>query len=268
MSHCRREVAGGAGGLGRRTPVARRAVLLLLAAVAAACGTAAPGDQLLVAAASDLAVAMPELAAAFEAETGIRVTASLGATGQLATQIEQGAPVDLFLAADSASVERLAAGGWVDGGGRAVYAFGSLVLLAGRADAPPPDVAALADPAWARIALANPEHAPYGRAARQALERAGVAAAVADRLVLAENVRQAVQFAETRSVDVSLAALALMDPARHRYTRVPGDLHDPLMQTGAVVSRTANAEGARRFLAFVTGDTGRAILRRHSLTPP
>lgn len=247
-----------------------RALLHVLALLAVAgCGTGdQPGGELLVAAASDLAAAMPELAAAFEEAAGVRVTTTLGATGQLTTQIEQGAPVDVFLAADSASVERLVQAGRADGGSRAVYAYGTLVLLAGRATTPPADVASLADPVWARIALANPEHAPYGRAAQQALQRAGVAATVADRLILSENVRQAVQFAETQAVDVSLAALALMDSTRHRFVRVPGELHEPLMQTAAVVTASPRRDAALHFLAFLTGDAGREILRRHHLTLP
>jgi molybdate transport system substrate-binding protein len=244
------------------------AAVLLLAAVAAGCRPDTGPPEILVSAASDLAATMPDLVQAFEAAAGVRATVTIGSTGQLASQIEHGAPVDVFLAADAQWVDRLEAAGRIDPESRAVYAFGTLVLLAGRQPAPPAAVAELADERWARIAIANPEHAPYGRAARQALERAGVYDSVAPRLIYGENVRQATQFAESGAVDVALVALALMDSARHRWAVVPAALHDPLVQTAAVVTGSGNAAAARAFVEFLVSDTGRSILQRRGFILP
>jgi molybdate transport system substrate-binding protein len=236
-------------------------------ALALACGPPGDSNEILIAAASDLARAMPELAAAFEAESGIRVVATLGSSGQLAQQTLQGAPVDVFLSADEGWVDRLEAAGRLAPDGRAIYAYGVLVVLAGRRAAPP-SLGDLGDPAWTRIALANPEHAPYGRAAQQALDRIGILDIVRSRLILAENVRQTVQFAETGSVDAALSALSLMDSTRHRWIVVPSELHEPLAQTVAVVADRPHGDAARAFLEFLLGAQGRAILARYRFVLP
>jgi molybdate transport system substrate-binding protein len=248
-------------------PAAALAAALVLATACDSGGRPA-GGEILVAAAADLAAALPELAAAFEHETGVRVTATLGSSGQLAQQVLQGAPVDVVLAADAYWIDRLEEAGRLEEGTTALYAYGVLVLLAGRQAVPPPSVAALAGPEFQRIALANPEHAPYGRAAAQALERAGVADAVASRLILAENVRQTVQFAETRTVDAALSARSLMDPARHHWVDVPAELHEPLAQTAAVVRGSPRRLEAAAFVVFLLGSEGRAILDRHRFVLP
>ncbi|MBR9990653.1 MAG: molybdate ABC transporter substrate-binding protein [Gemmatimonadetes bacterium] len=246
-----------------------RSSVVSIAALLVGCGApSAPQAEILVAAASDLAGAMPELAAAFEAESGVRVVATLGSSGQLAQQTLQGAPVDVFLSADAGWVDRLERAGRLADGTRAVYAMGVLVLLAGRDTSPPSAVEELARDQYSRIALANPEHAPYGIAARQALESAGIHETVQSRLILAENVRQAVQFAETRSVDVSLAALSLMDSVRHRWVRVPMDLHEPLAQTAAVIADRPHTDAARAFVVFLLGPRGREILLRYQFVLP
>jgi molybdate transport system substrate-binding protein len=240
----------------------------MLAVLMTGCGrdTEARG-QILVAAASDLAAAMPALALAFESQTGTAVTATLGSSGQIAAQIAAGAPVDVFLSADAGWIDRLEGAGRLEGGTRRVYAYGVLVLLAGRRAAPA-DIASLADAGYARIAIANPEHAPYGSAAAAALRSAGVYDVVAPRLVLAENVRQTVQFAETHAVDVAITALSLMDSARHQWTRVPGELQPPLVQTAAVVRGTSNSDAAAAFVAFTGSAEARAILQRFGFILP
>jgi molybdate transport system substrate-binding protein len=246
----------------------RLATLLTAVLLSAACGGRAPSDSILVAAASDLAGAMPEFAAAFEAETGVRVDATLGSSGQLAQQVMQGAPVDVFLSADEQWVDRLYEARIIDPGSRAVYAYGVLVMLAGRTIDPPQSLSELAGAEYERIAIANPEHAPYGRAAREALQNAGVFDAAEGRLVLAENVRQTVQFAETRAVDVAISALSLMDSTRHRWTIVPAGSHMPLAQTAAVVADRPQQEAARAFVEFILGPDGREILARYRFVLP
>jgi molybdate transport system substrate-binding protein len=257
-----------------RALMRRRASLpgVLLFPLALSAGGCSGGEEarapLLVGAASDLAAAMPALAEAFERSSGARVSVTLGSTGQLANQVLQGAPVDVFLSADASWVDRLEAAGRLEPGARAVYAYGVLVLLAGRAAEPPAAVPDLERGEYARIALANPEHAPYGRAARQALERAGVLSATAARLILAENVRQTVQFAEAGAVDVAISALSLMDGAKHRWTEVPQELHEPLTQTVAVVAGSRNAAAARGFAQFMVSAEARAILQRYRFVLP
>jgi molybdate transport system substrate-binding protein len=246
----------------------RFSVVLIVLPLVGCAPAAAPAVEILVAAASDLAGAMPELAAAFEAEAGVRVVATLGSSGQLAQQTMQGAPVDVFLSADEGWVDQLERAGRLAAGTRAIYANGVLVLLAGRETRPPLSVGELVDPKYSRIALANPEHAPYGIAARQALESVGIHDAVQSRLIFAENVRQAVQFAETRSVDVTIAALSLMDSTRHRWTRVPAEQHEPLAQTAAVIEGRPHTDAARGFVAFLLGPTGREILGRYQFILP
>lgn len=245
-----------------------RSVIVAAVLLLVGCAPPSGAGEILVAAASDLAGAMPELADAFEAESEVRVVATLGSSGQLAQQVMQGAPVDVFLSADGGWVDRLEQAGRLAAGTRAVYANGVLVLVAGRETSPPMSIGELADPQYSRIAMANPEHAPYGIAARQALESAGIHENVESRLILAENVRQAVQFAETRSVDVSIAALSLMDSARHRWTRVPAELHEPLAQTAAVIAGRPRTDAARAFVTFLLGPGGREILGRHQFVLP
>jgi molybdate transport system substrate-binding protein len=254
----------------RRIPTGRPLLAMLFAAVllTAGCAGNTTTHSILVAAASDLAGAMPELAAAFEAETGLRVDATLGSSGQLAQQVLQGAPVDVFLSADEIWVDRLEAAQRIVPGSRAVYAHGLLVLLAGRITEPPTSLAALAGAEFERIAIANPEHAPYGRAAREALQNAGVFDAAESRLVLAENVRQTVQFAETRAVDVAISALSLMDSTRHRWTVIPPGSHGALAQTAAVVADRPQQEAARAFVEFILGPAGREILARYRFVLP
>lgn len=246
---------------------ARGLTALACACTAACAGTAADG-VILVAAASDLAAAMPSLATAFELETGTTVDVTLGSSGRLARQIVQGAPVDVFLSADAHQVDELASAGRVEPGSRGVYAYGRLVLLAGRVVEPPSDVASLADPAYARIAVANPEHAPYGRAAVEAFEGAGVRDLVSARLVPVENVRQTVQLAETGAVDAALSALALVDSARHRWIVVPATLHEPLAQTAVVIAGSPRRDAANAFVAFIRGPRGREILARYGFELP
>lgn len=251
---------------------ARRGIAAVIVAVAAvACGTGngEPTSPLLVAAASDLAIAMPELASAFHEETGVRVDITLGSSGQIAHQILSGAPVDLFLSADATWVDRLRAAGRTVPETEAVYAIGPLVLVpAPGRDAPLPVVGDLDDPSVRRIAIANPEHAPYGRAARQVLERAGLWEALEPRVVIAENVRQTMQYVETRSVDVAISARSLVREDSPGWTPIPAEFHDPLNQTLAVIAGRPREAEARAFAAFLLGPAGREILARHGFLLP
>ena len=227
----------------------------------------APGP-IIMSAASDLANALPELTAAFEAESGVSVSATIGASGMLAQQIMNGAPVDVFASADRGWVDRLDSAQLILRDTRITYARGSLALVAAAPHGTAPQtLAELSDSSYRRIAIANPDVAPYGRAARQALQRAGVWDAVQPRIIMSETVRQALEYVTSGNVDVALVARGLLADD-HTFTPVPAELHDPLHQDAVVIARSTRADAARRFVAFLAGDSGRAILQRHHFTLP
>jgi molybdate transport system substrate-binding protein len=227
---------------------------------------------LIVSAASDLTYAFGEIGRQFEAETAGKVIFNFGSTGQLAQQIEQGAPADVFAAANVSFIEDLERQGRIAPGTKRVYARGRIVLWT-RADNPlrPESLEDLARPEITRVAIANPDHAPYGVAGREALQTAGVWEAVQPKLVLGENVRQALQYAETGNVDAAIVALSLVVPAAQesnggvqgRWMTIPQELHRPLDQALAVVKGTAHEREATAFADFVAGPRGQEILRKY-----
>jgi molybdate transport system substrate-binding protein len=233
------------------------------------------GITLTVSAAADLSYAFGEIGAAFEAETGHKVVFNFGSTGQLAQQIEQGAPVDLFAAANVSFIDDLAQQGLILPDTVQMYARGRITLWT-RADSPLQimQVSDLARTEIARIAIANPDHAPYGVAAREAMQTAGVWEAVQPKLVLGENVRQTLQYAETGNVDAAIVALSLSVPAAAsagqpgRWTLIPEDLHAPIDQALAVIRGTQHESAARAFAAFVNGSQGRLIMRKYGFVLP
>lgn len=241
---------------------------LVLAACSGERRTAA--EPLLVLAASDLQFALPEVARQYQAETGDSVALVFGSTGNLATQIDQGAPADLFFAANERFVDELAAKGRVDGGTRRMYAVGHIVIVAARETrVPVQSVADLARPELRHVAIANPEHAPYGMAAREAMTKAGVWDRVRPRLVLGENVMQAFQFAKTGNADAAVVALSVaLGDTSVRYSLVPDSLHAPLRQVAAVTRDSRAPEKARAFLDFVSSARGREVMRRFGFTTP
>ena len=219
---------------------------------------------LIVSAAADLQPAFMELGAQFEKQTGTRVTFNFGSTGQLAQQIAQGAPVDLFAAADRSYLDDLSARGLVLSETVQLYARGRITLWT-REDSPL-QLKSLADLAQAkimRVAIANPDHAPYGVAARQALQNASVWTIVEPKLILGDNVNQTKQFAETGNVDAAIVALSLSIGSKGRWTLIPQELHKPLDQALGIVKGAKNERAARAFIAFVNGSVGRAVMIRY-----
>lgn len=248
-------------------------VPLALGGVPAGCKRPAGEPALAVAAAADLAVAFGEVGAAFERSTGRRVVFSFGSTGLLARQIEEGAPFRVFAAASVAHVDRVVGRGACLGDTKVVYARGALAIYrAEGARVRPRTLADLADPAITRVAIANPEHAPYGVAAVDALRHAGVWDAVKDKLVHGENVRQALQFAATGNADVALVARSLAGTSPGELVPVDVALHAPIDQAIVVCrgsSDDARADAdARAFARFVASPEGRAILARHGFLEP
>ena len=226
---------------------------------------------LTVAAAADLTPAFDEIGALFEAETGVRVVFNFGSTGQLTQQIAQGAPVDLFAAANQSYIADLDADGLVLPDTIAQYAQGRITLWT-RQDSSLTfeSLDDLTQPGVERVAIANPEHAPYGVAAREALETAGLWETLQPRLVFGENIAQTLQFAETGNVDVAIVALSLSIASEDagRWVLLPAELHNPLDQALAVVATTRHEDAARAFAAFVNGEAGRAVMRRYGFILP
>lgn len=219
--------------------------------------------------AADLTFAFREIAALFERATGTKVVLVLGSTGTLAKQIEHGAPADVFFAANASFVDDLQSKGAVISGTRQLYAQGRIVLAVPRDSKLPIDrLEDLLRPEVKRIAIANPEHAPYGRAAQQALQTAGVWDALKPRLVYGENIRHALQFVETGAVDAAIVALSVADTPTVRYVVIDAALHAPLNQIAAVVKRSGRPELALAFLQFVIGPEGRPIMKRYGFLLP
>ena len=246
-----------------RLPAACAGSLLLLLS----CLLPARAAEISVAAAADLQFALAEVATRFTAATGQRVRLSFGSSGNYARQITRGAPFDLYFSANESYVEHLVAAGLTRDGGR-IYGQGRLVLYVadGRdldPDTPLADLAAR--PGLRRLAIANPEHAPYGAAARAALLQAGSWDALVDRLVFGENASQATQFVSSGAADAGLVPYALvLAPqlaGRGRYRLLPAEAHPPLRQR--VVLLSGASTGAAAFYDFVAGPEARAILARY-----
>lgn len=223
-----------------------------------------------VAAAADLSVAFEELGRTFQRKTGRSVVFSFGSTGLLAKQLREGAPFDVFAAADVSFVDDVVAAGACEGASKAPYARGRIaVWTKTRTIVPPTALADLADRRFRRLAIANPEHAPYGQAARQALSHAGIWSSVQSRLVLGENVRQAFQFAETGNVDAAIVALALVvNDHENPWILIDEAMHRPIDQALAVCTRGKSREGGEAFARFVSSEEGRSVMRRFGFLLP
>lgn len=254
----------------------RAAILIGASLLAATCGggLAVPSqvsgnEPLIVFAAADLQFALSEIADEFAAAGHPRPTISFGSTGQFSQQIANGAPADLFFAADERTLADLEPKGLLLAGTRQAYAIGDIVLVGRSGLAPLTALSDLARPAVRTVAIANPEHAPYGRAAREALLRSGVWSRVEPKLVLGENIAQTFQFVQTGNADAGIVALSVaLGVPGTPYTRIAASLHDPIVQAVAVLARTRQPELARAFLAYANGPAARPILTKYGFTPP
>jgi molybdate transport system substrate-binding protein len=251
-------------------------VALLLGAWPAPAATAGAGQPrpLLVAAAADLKPALDELAAAFEAAGGGPVRVSYGSSGTFFAQLTAGAPYDLYLSADATYPARLVADGKALAGTEFRYAVGRLALFArtGSPVDPAQGLAALAAPGAGKVAIANPVHAPYGRAAEAALAALGLLERVRPRLVLGESAAQAAQFAASSACDAGLVPLALARApamaAAGRHAVVPRELHPPIVQAGVVPAGAAEPARARALAAFLVAPEAQRVLARAGYEPP
>jgi molybdate transport system substrate-binding protein len=250
------------------------ATLLLVSACAAPPSPPAPDSSpaavhLTVAAAADLQFAFTELGTLFERQTGHKVTFVFGSTGQLAQQIANGAPYDLFAAANVSFVDDLAEKSLVLPDTVALYARGRIVLAVNRnAGATAVHLEDLLSRDITHVAIANPDHAPYGVAAREALQAAGVWEQIQDRLVLGENVRQTLQYIQTGDAKAGIVALSIANVPEITWTLVDESLHTPLDQALAVVASSQHAAAAGEFAAFINSQTGRPLMKKYGFLLP
>ena len=243
---------------------------LLATLLGPALSHADPGPQMTIAAAADLHHAMDDVVAAYRgAHPAASINVVYGASGVLLTQIEQGAPFDLFFSADSDYPHKLIADGQA-GGQATAYAVGHLVLWSASLDMHGVRIADLAQPRFGRIAIANPEHAPYGKRAEQALRGAGVWDAVAPRLVYGENIAQTAEFARSGAAQVGIIALSLaLEPAaKGSYVRVPDSAFQPLLQSFVLTKRGGDNALAQDFERYVQSPPARAVLAHYGFSPP
>jgi len=249
------------------------AALLLTTASGGAQEKPSPAE-LTVAAAADLSAALKEIGDGYEKKTGVKVKLSFGASGALTQQIQNGAPFDLFFSADMDYPRQLITAGDAEGASLYQYAVGKLVLWVPADSSLDLDrgMNILVDPAVKKIAIANPQHAPYGRAAVAALKHAGLYDRVADRLVLGENVSQAAQFVESGNAQAGFVALAhAVAPGmrgKGKYWEVPADFYPSLAQGAVVLSHSQHKKEAAEFLEFIKTKESSELLRKYGFTLP
>ncbi len=228
-----------------------------------------PTKVLTVSAAADLTFAFQELGKLFDQATGTRVVFNFGSTGLLAQQIEQGAPIDVFAAANVSFVDELIARDRLLADTKQLYAVGRITLWT-RQDSPMKieTLRDLLQPGIKHVAIANPDHAPYGIAAREAMQSAGVWDALQPKLVLGDNALATLQYAQRGDVDVAIAPLSLSLQNDGRWVLIPAEMHKPIQQALGVVKGSAHEAEARAFAAFINGPVGRPIMRKYGFVLP
>lgn len=255
-------------------------ILLCLALIASGCGGGGSAaddgqDRVRIAAASDLQAALEDIIDEYAADhPDVEVTATYGSSGTFYSQLTNGAPFDLYLSADLSYADQLVEAGKADADDVFRYAIGRLVLWAPNDS--PVDVtqglAGLDGSDLRALSIANPEHAPYGVAAVEALKAAGVYDAVQDKLVLGESVAQAAEFTSSGNAEAGIIALSLaLSPElqdRGTYLEIPLDTYETIDQGGVVLGDAGDPEAARSFRDFLLSDQGIAVLKRYGFYLP
>lgn len=252
-----------------------RALTLLLFLLSRIPAVQAQNSYLTVAAAADLSSALKDIADSFQKGAGIEVRLSFGASGALTQQIENGAPFDLFFSADMDYPRQLIKDNQADATTLYEYAVGKLVLWVpaeSPLDVEHQGMQALLDSSVKKISIANPQHAPYGRAAVEALKHAGLYDQVSDRLVIGENISQAAQFAESGNAQAGFVALAHAAApsmkAKGKYWIVPTDYYPPLAQGVVIVSHSSHKKEAEEFLKYFKTKPVSDTLLKYGFTLP
>jgi len=231
-------------------------------------------EEITIAAASNLNFAFREIATEYEKTSGNQVRLTFGSSGNFYAQIQNGAPFDLFFSADIEYPQKLEEAGLIVPGSLYQYAVGRIVLWTGhesRIDVTK-GMETLREPTVKKVAIANPKHAPYGRAAVAAMEHFKVYDQVKDKLVLGENISQAAQFIESGACDIGIIALSLavtpVMKSKGMYWEIPAGAHQPLEQSAVILKQSKYQEAARQFLEFIKGPHGQEIMQRHGFVVP
>jgi len=248
------------------------ACLLLISLVSLSCTEKPSQNQasdLTIAAAANLTDAFADIGTRFTNKTGIKVVFSFGATADLARQIENGAPFDVFAAADSEHVEQLETKGLLTPGSRAIYARGRLVMwLPPGGSFKTQRVEDITAKEFERIAIAKPDVAPYGRAAVESLQKLGVWSQIEARVIYGQNVSQTKQYAATGNAEVAFIPLALLKPGEGSYVEVSEDLHQPINQALGIIKDSTKQAAARQFVEFLFSAEGQDILVKKGYNNP
>ena len=260
------------------TSIVASVILRAFCALATIVYVWSPGEaaatELKVAAASDLTFAFKDVAARFQDQTGNRVRLTYGSSGNYFAQIQNGAPFDLFFSADLNYPKKLETAGLIEPGTIYEYASGKLVMWVPNSSKLDLSrgLAALLDPRIRKIAIANPEHAPYGSAAVAAMRNAGIYDDVKGKLVLGENISQTAQFVQSGNADVGILALSLaLAPAMKdsgRFVEIPTTEYPPLIQAAVILKSSLNKEAAKQFLKFLKEPGTVALMERYGFSIP
>lgn len=247
--------------------------VLLCSAIFAGAGSG-PAQPLTIAAASDLQWVLKETATRFEAKTGVPVTLSFGSSGNFYSQIENGAPYDLFFSADVEYAKKLAENNFAEPGSLLQYATGKIVLWVPN-DSPlelSKGLEALRNPSIRKLAIANPAHAPYGRAAEMALKKSGLWEIVSTKIVQGENISQTAQLVQSGNADAGILALSLVVAptmkAQGRYFVIPPELYSPLQQACVVLKTSPHKAEARQFVEFLKTAEIRRLFEQYGFSVP
>ena len=242
---------------------------MFAAVLVGSCGSPRPADtKLTVAAAANLTDVFSEVGRAFQAKTGIEVIFSYGSTAQLATQIENGAPFDVFAAADTDHVDSLVASQKLTRGSRAIYALGQLALWIPEDGPPIHELQDLTGKEVRFVAIAQPDSAPYGAAAVQVLKGAGLWDAVQPKLVYGTSVSMAKQFAASGSASAAFTAYSLVLHEKGTVLKIDSHLYKPIEQAMGIVAASVHLAAAKQFQSFLLGTEGRAILANSGYVVP
>jgi molybdate transport system substrate-binding protein len=249
-----------------------RKIIMPVLVIIGLMASTAHAEKLIIAAAADLKFAMDEIVAGFRnGQTGREVEVVYGSSGKFNTQIQQGAPYDLFFSADINFPRELARQGLVSSDVKP-YAVGRIVLWSASMDASKMSLATLADPKITRIAIANPKHAPYGKRAEEALRAAGLWDKVQAKLVFGENISQAAQFVQSGSAQVGIIALSLVINSelakRGGYFLIPDNLHNQLEQGFVITRPGANKPLARKFAEYMGAKQARSVMTKYGFVLP
>jgi molybdate transport system substrate-binding protein len=251
-----------------------RTILAFLFVCCVTGQTRAQKQEVRVAAAADLKFAMSEVAETYEKQTGTKIDVTYGSSGNFFAQLQNGAPFDLFFSADIDYPRKLEAAGLAESGSLYPYAVGRIVIWMpadAKVDLTKQGWNALLDASVQKIAIANPEHAPYGRAAVAAMRKAGIYDQVKAKLVFGENISQTAQFVQSGSAQAGIVALSLaISPAMKggKQWEIPTQQHDPIEQAAIVLKSAKNKEAAVKFLGYVKSESGRKTLERYGFTFP